>query len=425
MSRSEVDDVPAREGVEAAVDAAGNGYLAVPGELLVASGAAGEVAGALAQFARDRLGPGVIRELPPEETRNPFVRVRFAAPEDLRRREVAPLSEVLAGVRGLLARRGDAATVRAVSPNHVFIGEGIYSGGPADVATLASRMAVPSRAAGEGVRVEVLDTGLYLDHPWWPPGPIAAQSIEGVSEAPDSDGDGTLDEQAGHGTFVAGLVAQEAPFADIRTRAVLSSHGVGDDAGIAAAIRAVAADHAADPSTRGLVLNLSLGGYTEGDVPPPDILAALDTLPPEVVVVAAAGNDYPNGGRPFFPAALKRVLAIGALDGAGAPAAFSNRGCWVDACALGVGVSSSFFGFNGSSDELPDPDDFQGFATWSGTSFAAPRVAGKIAAVLSGQLQDTDEPQVRHLLRRHGHPASGSFAAGAAATLANLGLVIP
>jgi len=427
VSTDEVGRLPLRDRVEDAVDAAGNGYRAVSGELLVTREAEGDVLQAVAELARVRQGRGLIRG--PERVEGPgaVVRLRFAGAEELRERAAAPVAEVLEGVRALLAgRRGDGTLRGVVSPNHLFVGEPLYSGGPADTVRLAETMPMPSAAVGEGVRVEVLDTGLFLDHPWWQRGGISAQSVENTSEPPDDDHDGVLDQQAGHGTFVAGIVAQQAPAAQIFTRAVLDSYGHGAEDVIAQAIRdAVTAFHA-DSSARRLVLNLSLGGYTDGDAPPLAILDALDTLPPEAVVVAAAGNDYPNCRRPFFPAALKRVLGVGALDEQGAPAPFSNRGSWVDACARGVRVDSSFFsGFDGPLTESPDPDHFEGFAAWSGTSFAAPLVAGRIAAVLSRQLDPSELPEVRQLLRRYGHPDSGDFGVGVAATVAELGLAIP
>jgi subtilisin family serine protease len=73
------------------------------------------------------------------------------------------------------------------------------------------------------------------------------------------------------------------------------------------------------------------------------------------------------------------VVAVGSLDVEGDDRAdFSNYGWWVDACTLGDQVVSSFFSF---TDHAPSGDeDFAGYASWSGTSFAAPRVAGAIAA---------------------------------------------
>ncbi|MEA2590127.1 MAG: hypothetical protein QOH66_3054, partial [Actinomycetota bacterium] len=116
--------------------------------------------------------------------------------------------------------------------------------------------------------------------------------------------------------------------------------------------------------------------------------------------VAAAGNQ--GVARPFWPAAQKRVIAVGALDpgaqtapeakatGAMAPAAYRNFGGWVDAGALGAGVSTFFLEW--SDPVLPlgpgvalAARDFHGWAKWSGTSFATPAVAGAIAALAEAE----------------------------------------
>jgi subtilisin family serine protease len=73
---------------------------------------------------------------------------------------------------------------------------------------------------------------------------------------------------------------------------------------------------------------------------------------------------------------------VAATDQDGKPAPFTNYGPWVRASALGVNVVSLFFqGFNGA--EPPqgkfDPDHFEGWALWSGTSFSAPRVVAALA----------------------------------------------
>ena len=99
------------------------------------------------------------------------------------------------------------------------------------------------------------------------------------------------------------------------------------------------------------------------------------------VVVAAAGND--GSCRPAWPAALPEVIGVAALDCSG-PAAFTNHGPWVDACAPGVGIVSTFLDFDGVEAPIPaldgfDPDCFEGFASWSGTSFSAPIVCAAIA----------------------------------------------
>jgi subtilisin family serine protease len=78
---------------------------------------------------------------------------------------------------------------------------------------------------------------------------------------------------------------------------------------------------------------------------------------------------------PFWPAALKQVWSVAAVDDDGQRACFSNFGHWVDCAARGVDIMSSFPIWPGTG---PGPFE-SGWAMWSGTSFAAPRLAGLIA----------------------------------------------
>ncbi|GLX00815.1 S8/S53 family peptidase [Microtetraspora sp. NBRC 16547] len=235
------------------------------------------------------------------------------------------------------------------SPNHVFLGQPLLFGGPGSLPAPAA--AVPyEREEPWGVTVGVLDTGL-APHPW-----LSEWYQDEIAETPDSDGDGILDEQAGHGTFVAGLILREAPGARLRVLRVLDSHGVSDQATLLRALARLGGE-------RIDVLNLSFGGYTVDDEPPLGLTEALRAFP---AVVACAGNT--SSSRPFWPAALPEVVAVGALHEE-APAAFSARGPWIDACAQGVELTSSFL----------EHASFQGYATWSGTSFAAAIVSGAVA----------------------------------------------
>ncbi|ANY07439.1 type VII secretion-associated serine protease mycosin [Pseudonocardia sp. HH130630-07] len=92
----------------------------------------------------------------------------------------------------------------------------------------------------------------------------------------------------------------------------------------------------------------------------------------DVLVVAAAGNLDPSGtctgdpGLRPLPALYDEVLAVGAVDGADRPAPFSVAGAWVDLAAPGV--------------DLPAPTGPEG-SVISGTSYAAPLVAGTAALV--------------------------------------------
>ena len=127
------------------------------------------------------------------------------------------------------------------------------------------------------------------------------------------------------------------------------------------------------------VVNMSFGCYTEDDSCPMAMEQAIRLLREKgTVVVASAGNDATC--RPAFPAAHPEVIAVGAL-GCHGPAWFTNHGPWVDACAPGVDVVSTFVFHDGPAKEAcgTDPDEYDGWAKWSGTSFAAPKVAAAIA----------------------------------------------
>ena len=205
---------------------------------------------------------------------------------------------------------------------------------------------------------------------------------------PNEDGDGYIDLAAGHGTFVAGVVTQVAPNATVKVIKALATDGAGTDDQLAAAINR-AADVFAANGERG-VLNLSLGGNTVDDRLPHQVAVALDGLPPEVLVVAAAGNGFDT--RPLLPAADKRVIAVGAVDADLNPTTWSNNGPWVDFSTTGEGVISTFVpgketqghGSDDPFDENPDdfPDD-NPYATWMGTSFAAPQVAAWLACFIA------------------------------------------
>jgi subtilisin family serine protease len=225
---------------------------------------------------------------------------------------------------------------------------------------------------GKGLVVGVCDTGIAADaasaHPSWL-GPAY------VPEADDEDplyiGDDLLGLQGGHGTFVAGMVRQAAPGVALDPERALDADGLGDEEMLAGAVSRL--------GSRCPIVNLSLGCFTQDDQPSLPIQSILDQLDPEVLVVAAAGNAGLN--RPYWPAAFDRVIGVASVVEApaglaGAP--YSNHGPWVDACAYGDRISTYVEG------RLLIPGEqertYKHFARWQGTSFAAPYVAGRIAA---------------------------------------------
>lgn len=301
-------------------------------------------------------------------TREPGVfRVRLRPGAD-----VCELTSELRGTHGL-----------TVAPNHLVHGQPMWWTGPAGRPRPAAPVAPPAAAEPNGhpVTVAVLDTGMS-PHPWYASADwYAAQRAE-VTEVLDADLDYELDAQAGHGTFIAGVLLRRAPGLRIRARRVIGGDGVGDELGVLRALAWLASWGRAD------VVNLSLGCHTFDDRPSPVVEGAIAALGSRTAVVACAGNHASD--RPFWPAALDGVVAVAAVarTEAGVERAwFSDFGPWVDACAPGVGVTSCFVRFDGPRPRVRgiDPDDFTGYATWSGTSFAAPAVAGEIARLAAAE----------------------------------------
>lgn len=278
-----------------------------------------------------------------------------------------------------------------VSPNHLVQGQPMWWSGPAGLPRAAGPVPEPEpepAGARRDVTVAILDTGLS-PHPWYEDeGWFREQSAE-VAEVLDSDLDHELDAQAGHGTFIAGVVLRHAPSARLRARRVIGGDGIGDEADVIRALAWLAAWGRAD------VVNISLGCHTFDDRPSPVLARAITALGRRTVVVACAGNAAAD--RPFWPAALKPVIGVAALDGE-ERAWFSNYGWWVDAATQGVDVTSSYVRFDGAR------TGFRGYATWSGTSFAAPAVAGRIAGLAARE--DLDAPEAAgRVLDPAGRPA--------------------
>ena len=203
-----------------------------------------------------------------------------------------------------------------------------------------------------------------------------------------------------HGTAVASVIAAAQNSAGIQgvvPRAKVRSYrvfGVGSSyassTGIAAAIRAVATDSRNDPSLR--VANLSLGFSVDTRVVR-DAVADAHAINPSLLLVAAAGNDGERasnlpplhyGLTPSYPAGYPGVLSVGAsgLDSSGkwTQTGFSTKGD-ADVLAPGLHVETWYpaaecDNANGRTSTAPVVCQI------SGTSFAAPQVAG-IAAQLA------------------------------------------
>ena len=215
-----------------------------------------------------------------------------------------------------------------------------------------------SISTGRGVMVAVVDTGISPSHP-----ALAGRISPAGFDFVDNDGDPSepvAGPSAGHGTFIAGIISLIAPDATILPLRAMDVTGHGNAFAITNAIR-----YAVERGAK--VINLSLGMVDKSDA----IDDAIDyALTNNVVVVVSVGNKNLREP-PQFPASESKVAAIAAVDDSDLKAGFSNFGPYVAVSAPGVDLYSAF------------PGDT--FATWSGTSFAAPVVAAQAALLLSVQ----------------------------------------
>ena len=323
----------------------------------------------------------------------------------------APMGEVLAAVESL-RRIGVIA-----SPNYV---SAVAGGGAVGKGILGLATAQPTSVRlgprpiddrrGLGVRVAVVDTGIdpkavrapdgWLDGIDVHPGP--GGNCDALDAVPEPDGE--LDPGAGHGTFVAGLIRQFSPSSAVTAVKALESDGVGTDWSVAEALLDLAeGDQSYD------LVNLSLACVLGDIAAPTGIVAAIDSLVerhPDTVIVAAAGND--GSTEPTWPGAHKSVLCVGSSSGS-QPAEYSNRGYWVDFSIPSEGVVSTYVQGRRTvpaTQEGAEPEHlvYDGeYASWSGTSFAAPQVTGMLADLISQGLRPA---QAVAKLRHRSTPSS-------------------
>lgn len=277
----------------------------------------------------------------------------------------------------------------------------------------------------------VLDTGIGI-HPWYADGRVKNRLQLSTGEvvgwdvqdptvrSTDPDGAaavpdpmlGVFPTHIGHGTFITGLIRQAAPSAEIYALRIMDADGVVAETDLTDALSELVAHQTENPGWCDALV-LSIGYYSE--TPDDETYTSglrdllLQLAAQGTAVFAAAGNDSTD--RRFYPAALAvdpgfaaaglvPLTSVGALNPDGATVAlFSNDGDWVTGYARGANVISTVpVGIQGALQAgvfLPadgtrraratiDPDNFNsGFATWSGTSFAAPAKAGEYLAKLA------------------------------------------
>ena len=223
--------------------------------------------------------------------------------------------------------------------------------------------------AGAGVTAYVIDTGVYATHSEFT-GRVAA----GYSAI--SDGRGSQDCH-GHGTHVAGTVAGAnygfAVEANIVPVRVLDCYGGGSTAGVVAGINWMIDNHVAGAPA---VANMSLGGSYDLAINDAVTRAVADGI----TMIVAAGNESTDACTKS-PASAPAAITVGATGITDSRAYYSNVGACVDIFAPGSSITSA--GLSSTS----------ATALMSGTSMAAPHVAG-VAALMLGNARSLTPAQV-------------------------------
>lgn len=249
------------------------------------------------------------------------------------------------------------------------------------------------------ITIAVLDTGVNLTHPELVhallPGYDFVDIIDGSGKFIGDylDADEIPEDEVGHGTHVAGIIAAQGaamprgvvPQCKILPVRVLGAMQRGSKrvgAGLVDNINA-GIKWAIDQGAQ--VINMSLGiQHTGGGLPHREVVEYAQRK--GVTIVAASGNDGTE--QLYYPSALPYVLAVGAADEAGRIAPFSTFGK-VDLLAPGTNIYSSYLD--------------RTYAPSTGTSHASPFVAGAVAALKSHALQQWDtrlrDKQVKFLLK--------------------------
>jgi aqualysin 1 len=210
---------------------------------------------------------------------------------------------------------------------------------------------------GQSVYAYIIDTGIA------PHQEFGSRLLSGVTAI--HDGRGTTDCD-GHGTHVAGTVggstygvAKGVQLVPVR---VLDCSGSGSWSGVIAGVDYVAKDTARRPA----VANMSLGGGASSSVNQ----AVANAVAAGVTMVVAAGNSNADACK-YSPASEPSAITVGATTNSDARASYSNFGSCLDLFAPGSAITSAW---NTSPTAIN---------TISGTSMAAPHVAGAAALALA------------------------------------------
>ncbi len=322
-----------------------------------------------------------------------------------------------------------------ISPNHVLVPSPNFHDCPFGPPASHAPLKIPRYNGSNAVDVSVVDAGYVHKSPiaprlasavyaqwlahrlpprvpeyvWANGGEVARPGLNPL----DQNRDRKLDALVGHANFVAGVIAQGCRRAKIHVESDNAAFlNTGTDNPTIPTEAAVA--RSIWNQRNSAVINVGYAFPTLTDVQITDVMpfvggppslalkTVLDTLDRRrTYIVAPAGNQnctarqypaafwkYGNGGKGY-----PNVIGVGSVDANHQRSIFSNHGDWVRCCTLGRRVVSTFVdAWDRGTEEpgAPPARPFRGWASWSGTSFASPRVAAELARRHAGgmSLQD-------------------------------------
>ncbi|MFC0623351.1 S8 family serine peptidase [Kribbella deserti] len=297
--------------------------------------------------------------------------------------------------------RGDGKSALAAGVNKVWLDGKVRATLDQSVPQIGAPAAWQGGHTGAGTKVAVLDTGIDTTH---------ADLSDAVVQQQDFTGsEYGADDRSGHGTHVASTITGRggshqgvAPGTELLNGKVLGDDGSGSESAVLAGMEWAVA-HGAD------VVNMSLSSSDPGNGSTP-LEQAVDRLTAETgaLFVVAAGNEGPGSQTIGSPASADSALAVGAVDRSDQLAPFSSRGprrgdgaIKPDLTAPGVGIVAA----RAQHATIGDPVG-TGYSRLSGTSMAAPHVAGA-AAILAGQHPDWTPGQLKAALMGSAEPTPG------------------
>lgn len=215
---------------------------------------------------------------------------------------------------------------------------------------------------GEGVDIYILDTGITANH---------RDVVGRAKQISDFVGEDNKPDGNGHGTHCSSTAAGRdygvAPGANIKGIKVLTSSGSGSYAGVIQGIQEAVKVSGDTPA----VISMSLGGGAHGPTN-----KAVEKASNENIVVVAAGNDKTDACNYSPAGAGAQVITVGSTNENDDISGFSNWGPCVDIFAPGTDITAAWIGGRKST------------RTISGTSMAAPHVAGVAAQLLEKNNMD-------------------------------------